>query len=270
MNKMFINESEKERIKKLYESVGIILLEDNLFGLIARRALSFIGKNEDDIARLFQTTESAVLKNLDDVVGAAMKAKNVNELEQLQARLMHVFNPSGMAENVVEAQQKVKNFLNGYAKAKGRSNFKQMKDEITNPPKQNAQQPSQNAQQSSPKNDDWAEIKTKQPGTTYGTSWFSGKRISNRTIDAFLDSNSKYKINWADIKNKGNGKTPEEWAAYYNKLISQAIKTGDYQYISSKGFESVGISNFREFLKNNIQKVNEVVPETGRWSVNFK
>ena len=56
----------------------------------------------------------------------------------------------------------------------------------------------------------------------------------------------------------------------YNKVIAKAIKTGDYSYVSSGGFEKFGITNFRDFLKNNIEKINEVIPESGRWSVNFK
>jgi hypothetical protein len=198
----------------------------------------------------------------------AIKAKNLSQIEELQARLMHIYNPSGMAENIPAAQQKVRNFLNGYAKSKGKTNFKQMKDEIINP-QQGAQQ-GRTSDSRPARGDDWAEIRTKQPGTAYGASWFTGKRISNRTIESFLNPDSKYKINWVEIKNKGNGNTPEEWAAYYNKLIAKAIKSGDYSYISSKGFESVGITNLREYLKNNIERVIEIIPETGRWSVIFK
>ncbi len=98
--------------------------------------------------------------------------------------------------------------------------------------------------------------------------WFSGKRISNRTIDSSL--NSDREINWEYIHNKGNGTTPREWAAFYNKMIALAIHTGDYKYISRKGFESFGVDDFRKFLMENIEEVNEVDPETGRWSVNFK
>jgi hypothetical protein len=269
MKKFIFENEEKERIKKLYESVGIVLLEDNIFGKIARKALSFAEKNEDDIARLFKTTEVAIAKDIDEVIGAAFKANSISQIEELQARLMHIYNPSGMAENIPAAQQKVKNFLNGYAKSKGRTNFQQMKNEIVGGSGQSGQQ-ARTSQSRPAQSDDWAEVRTKQPGTVNGSSYFSGKRISNRTIESLLTPDSQYKINWADIKNKGYGNTPEEWAAYYNKLIAEAIQTGNYQYISSKGFESVGISNLREYLKNNIERVIEIIPATGRWSVIFK
>ena len=56
----------------------------------------------------------------------------------------------------------------------------------------------------------------------------------------------------------------------YNKFIANAIQTGDYSKISKSGFERYGIDNFREYLINNISKVNDVDPSIGRWSVNFK
>ena len=83
-----------------------------------------------------------------------------------------------------------------------------------------------------------------------------GNRISNKS---FTDD----KINWNSIS---NAKNLED----YNKLIAQAIQTGDYQYISRGGFENFGIDNFRDYLMNNISVVNELDPSIGRWSVNFK
>lgn len=95
---------------------------------------------------------------------------------------------------------------------------------------------------------------------------FSGNRISNRSFTA-------NDIDWTNIKNKGveqGNKTIQEYYDYYMQLIAEAIQTGDYQYISSKGFEKFGIDNFREFLQYNIKKVHEVIPDIGRWSVDFK
>jgi hypothetical protein len=83
-----------------------------------------------------------------------------------------------------------------------------------------------------------------------------GNRISNRS---FGDSD----IDWSKVTNAKNMND-------YNKLISQAIQTGNYQYISRGGFEKFGIDNFRDYLMNNISKVNELDPNIGRWSVVFK
>jgi hypothetical protein len=84
-----------------------------------------------------------------------------------------------------------------------------------------------------------------------------GNRISNISFGNGND------INWNPIQ---NAKNIED----YNKIIAQAIKSGDYSKISRAGFENYGIPNFREYLMNNITKVNEIDPLTGRWSVNFK
>jgi hypothetical protein len=69
-----------------------------------------------------------------------------------------------------------------------------------------------------------------------------------------------------DFTNITNAKNIDD----YNKFIAQAIESGDFSKISAKGFEKFGIPNFRDYLKNNIAKINEVNPTTGRWSVNFK
>jgi hypothetical protein len=83
-----------------------------------------------------------------------------------------------------------------------------------------------------------------------------GNRISNRS---FGDSD----IDWSKVTNAKNMND-------YNKLISQAIQTGNYQSISRGGFEKFGIANFRDYLMNNISTVNELDPNIGRWSVTFK
>ena len=91
---------------------------------------------------------------------------------------------------------------------------------------------------------------------------FKGQRISNRWYGFTNPEYSKF-IEWDKITNAKNMDD-------YNKIIAKAIKTNNYSHISSKGFEKFGINNFREYLQNNISKVNEVDPTTGRWSVIFK
>jgi len=173
-------------------------------------------------------------------------------LDDLQAKLMHFYNPSGQAVGVEAAKKNVVKFLNGYSKSKGKANWKVVRDEVSGAaPKPQAQaQPKPNA--------DYVQVRQNPVGGIFGNK-LSGQRISNRSFyDTISNIDSSKIANWGgSIDN-------------YNKVIARAIKTGDYQYISSGGFEKFGITNFRDFLKNNIAKINEVVPETGRWSVNFK
>jgi hypothetical protein len=168
MSKFLLNEEEIDNIRMMYESYGIILNEESIFGTIARKAVAWAGKNEDDIIKLFQTTEAALAKSIDDIVSASIKTRNLAQLDDLQAKLMHFYNPE------------------------------------------------------------------------------------------YLE-----KIDWSKVSNAKNMDD-------YNKVIAKAIKTGDYSYVSRGGFEKFGISDFRDYLKNNISKVNEVIPEIGRWSVVFK
>lgn len=264
---MILENIKKEEIKKLYESHGIFLLQEGI-GDFFRKISGIALKNEDDIFRAFKTNaDSFGLNFIDDIVTKSKSVKNLQDIENLQTQLMHSFNPSGLSENVPLAMEKTKKILNGYAKSKGKNNFQEIKDEIIGKINNNQTGQQQYGGQSNQqyKNNDWAKFNEKQKGTITGTSWFSGKRISNRTIDSIMP-----KIDWSKIKNKGNGKTPQEFTAYYNNLIAKAIKTNDFQYVSSKGFEELGIDHFREFLQNNISKIVEVIPESGRWSVVFK
>jgi len=229
--KKLLNESEKEQIKLLYESKGILLFEDTIWGALAKKALSWIGKNEDDIALLFKTTEKTLAKSIDDIVEVATKSKSVEQLDDIQMKLMHFYNPSGAAQNIPKAQQQMKNFLNGFAKSKGKQNWTQIKDEVIG--------------------------KVESSGaSSVIRDILKGQRISN---------NSFVKMK-PDFTNILNAKNMDD----YNKFIARAIKTGNYSEISSKGFEKFGIDNFRNYLKNNISKINEVDPLTGRWSVVFK
>jgi len=68
------------------------------------------------------------------------------------------------------------------------------------------------------------------------------------------------KINWNNVTNAKDMET-------YNKFIANAISSGNYSQISSKGFEQYGIDDFREFLKNRQQLDKRVYsdPKTGDW-----
>jgi hypothetical protein len=255
MSVLLLNEEEKNDIRGLYESHGIFLNEESIWGVLAKKAISWAGKNEDDIIKLFKTTEVALAKSIDDIVSLAAKSKNLAQLDDLQAKLMHFYNPSG--GQVEAAKQNVVKFLNAYSKSKGKANWKVIRDEVSGASPQQRPQPKPSSQGQNP-NDDYVQFSTNPIGAISGNK-FSGNRVSNRTLESYLN-----KIDSSVIKNWGGG------LGNYNKLIARAIETGDYQYISSKGFEYLGITDFRKFLKNNIAKVNEVIPETGRWSVTFK
>jgi len=264
---MILENIKKQEIKKLYESYGIFLLQEGI-GDFFRKIYGIALKNEDDIFRAFKTNADGFgLSYIDDIVIKSKSTKNLQDIENLERQLMHSFNPSGVKANVTSATEKTKKILNGYAKSKGKNNFQEIIDEIEGKINNNQTNQQQYGGQSNQqyKNNDWAKFYEKQKGTITGTSWFSSKRISNRTIDSIIS-----KIDWSKIANKGNGKTHQEFTAYYNNLIAKAIKTNDFQYISRGGFEALGISNFREFLQNNISQIVEVIPESGRWSVVFK
>jgi hypothetical protein len=255
--KKLLNESEKDRIRLLYESKGIILSEDSIFGSIARKALNWVGKNEDDIALLFKTSERALAKSLDDIIGIASKQKNISALDNIQMKLMHIYNPSALKENIPEAQRKMINFLNGYSKSKGKTKWSEIRDEVSGV----TPQPKPANAQPKPANDDFVQVRQNPVGGIFGNK-LSGKRISNRsfetTTDWYKDIDSSKITNWkGSIDN-------------YNKIIANAIKTGNYEGVSRGGFEKFGIMDFRKFLQNNISKVNEVDPSIGRWSVTFK
>jgi hypothetical protein len=228
-----ITESDMVRIIRriINESKEYILSEQ--WGSIAKKALSWVGKNEDDIATLFKTSEKALAQNMDEIVGTALKSKNIAQLDDIQMKLMHFYNPSGLKENIPAAQQQMKNFLNGYSKSKGKASWKVFREEITGttPPK-TAQGTAQASSQAS---------------SQAVRDIMKGQRVSNRWYGFTDPSYSKY-INWDGIT---NAKNMED----YNKIIAKAIKTGDYQYVSRSGFEKFGIPNFREYLQKNIDKV---------------
>lgn len=249
MSKFLLNEEEKNGIRTLYESIGIFLNEDSVFGTIARKALAWAGKNEDDIVKLFKTTEVALAKSIDDMVSLATKSKSLTQLDDLQAKLMHFYNPSGQVAGVEAAKKNVVKFLNGYSKSKGKANWKVVRDELSG----TAPKPQAPAQASA--------------GSKVTNNLMKGKTISSDW--------SQWKPENIDFTKFS---TPQYWNTssldtkmyILNKNISSAIKKGNWNLVPIQGFEKFGISNFREFLQKNIDKVNHVYDDFGSWSVNFK
>jgi hypothetical protein len=243
MKKFIITEEEKNNILGMYKNT---LLNEDIFsqfiGALSKFARKAITQSEDDLIKAFRTTEVALAKNIDDIVNLSLKSGKIDDIQTLEAKLIHAFDPSGT--NPQMAQEQVKKFLNSYAKSRGNTGWKDIRSKA---------QPSQSGSA--------AQSNTAGASTSAVRNMFSGNRISNRSFG--VDTEWSKFIEWDKILNAKN-------IDDYNKLIAKAIKTGDYSHISSKGFERFGIDNFRDFLKNNITKVNEVIPETGRWSVIFK
>jgi hypothetical protein len=194
MSKFILYEQEKNDIRTMYESIGIFLNEDNLIGTLARKALAWAGKNEDDIIQLFKTTEIALAKSIDDIVNLATKSKSLTQLDDLQAKLMHFYNPSGQIAGVEAAKKNVVKFLNGYSKSKGKANWKVVRDEVSG----TAPKPQAPAQPSAKPNPDYAQVRQNPVGGMFGNK-LSGNRISNRS---FTGSNLD-QIDVSKIKNFG-------------------------------------------------------------------
>jgi hypothetical protein len=227
MGKFILNEKEKNDILTMYESMGIFLNEESVYGTIARKALAWVGKNEDDIVKLFKTTEIALAKSIDDIVNLATKSKSLTQLDDLQAKLMHFYNPSGQIAGVEAAKKNVVKFLNGYSKSKGKANWKVVRDEV----------------------------KGVQPSSATSV----GSRVTNNLMKGKTISSdwSQWKPENIDFTKFS---TPQYWNTssldtkmyILNKNISSAIKEGNWNLVPIKGFEKFGISNFREFLQKNI------------------
>jgi hypothetical protein len=240
MKKFIITEEEKNNILGMYKNT---LLNEDIFsqfiGALSKFARKAITQSEDDLIKAFRTTEVALAKNIDDIVNLSLKSGKIDDIQTLEAKLIYAFDPSGT--NPQMAQEQVKKFLNSYAKSKGNTGWKDIRSKA---------QPSQSGSA--------AQSNTAGASTSAVRNMFSGQRVSNRwygwkpeNIDF---SKFSVKLSFDDL----------------NKQIAEAIKTKNWSLVPRSGFEKFGITNFREYLQNNILQVNEVIPETGRWSVIFK
>ncbi|NBO22336.1 hypothetical protein EBU94_03210 [bacterium] len=250
MKNFILETDERKRIINLYQSKGLILNEQ--LGALIRKAISWAGKNEDDIATLFKTSEKALAVTIDDIVSAAVKSKSVTQLDDLQIKLMHAFNPSGQVPNMVNAQAQVKNILNGYAKSKGQSNWTQIKNSVTSPTQSAGQSAGASASSAA----------------AASANKLAGQRVSNRWYGWTPDN--------IDFTQMSNIKNIDE----LNKAIANALKSGNLNLIPRGGFDKLGIKStdfggygFRGFMKDQMinkgAKINEIIPEQGRWSVTF-
>jgi hypothetical protein len=249
MKNFILETEEKKRIINLYESKGLMLNEQ--LANVLKKAVGWAGKNEDDIATLFKTSERALATTIDDIVSTAVKSKSVTQLDDLQIKLMQEFNPPGQVPNIVNAQNQVKNVLNGYAKSKGYNHWGEIKNSVTSGgPKPNVGQPAGASTAAASRN------------------ILSGQRVSNRWY-GWTPNNIDFS-QMSDIKNIDE----------LNNAIANALKSGNWNLIPRGGFDKLGIKStdfggygFRGFMKDQIltkgAKINEVIPEQGRWSVTF-
>jgi hypothetical protein len=247
-----LTESDLTRIVKK------VILESNLlneiWGKMARMATKNIARSEDDIIRAFKTEEAALAKSInDDVVAIAIRNRSIQVLEDMEAKVIHFYNPSGSAAGMEQAKRETQKFLNGYAKSQGKSGWGQIRNEVTGsagPTYGGAAAGSSSAGSSS-------------AGSAYAgatRNMMAGQRVSNRW--------HLWKPQNIDFSKFSNPMTMEQ----LDRQIAKALKTGDYNLIPRYGFEKFGITNFRQFIKDQIgngARINEVIPETGRWSINF-
>jgi hypothetical protein len=88
----------------------------------------------------------------------------------------------------------------------------------------------------------------------------SGSKFSNEYLKQHAN-----KIDFSKIKNANS-------IDELNSLISNALSTSNYNYISNGGFERFGIPKFRDFLKNSqsMEELRLVDPKKGTWSFSLK
>jgi hypothetical protein len=86
-----LTESDLTRIVKrvIIEQNEIMLSEQ--WGQIAKKSLGMAAKSEDEIATLLKTTETTLLKSMDEIVGTALKSKSISQIDDIQKKLMHFY-----------------------------------------------------------------------------------------------------------------------------------------------------------------------------------
>lgn len=211
---------------QLVEVVKTILNEQP-WGKLARLARTVFSKTEDDIARLFATSEAKLAQELDElVIINGIKKKSITELDNVQKQVMHYFNPGDLANNT-EALKSAQNFLNGYAKSRKYPTWQSMRNEA------------KTATQSSGGKTSSSTATASSATSNINNMFKSGSVVSGNSL-------RNLQPDWSQITNAKN------WDEY-NKFIGDAIKTGNFNGISRKGFEKYGLTGqggFREWIQN--------------------
>lgn len=281
MKKIIITESQLQTIIEEVLPIG---------KLAARaRKLPNIESINDAIVAL--KNEAEMLETFDEIYKNASKRKNISELETLEARLIHMFAPSSVQDEVNLARVRAFRILNGYAILREFESWDELKTIAHNGGRKKSPLRPPEPKRTEPKRPEPTEKQNKYYSPEYEElanyyreilrrkkeqeareankprNLFSKRHISDRVLtdeewSKFLFG-KKIPIDWSKIK---FAKTPEE----YNKIIANAIDSADYKYISKGGFENFGVEDFQELLRNKIVTVNDLNPETGRWLVLFK
>lgn len=247
-------ENYKKRFYLLMESemgdVKPLISEDifsSLIGKLARTARKFVSMSEDDIMNAFRTTESALGKEIDDLVSNVMKSKKLADIETLEAKLVQIFDPSGM--NPKMAQEQTKKFLNGFAKSKNKTGWGQIRNEV-----------SENPKPFSSGSDD---------AFTSGAKTWANSGVGD--VSRFSKANFSVGTNY-QTKEAFNKIMAQELDKFKNLYGKQGFTDINqfFTLISSRGFEGYGIKNFRDFLRKNIENVTSVNSATGNWQIKFK
>ena len=146
-----ITEEEKNRILEMHSSKKEKLINENFvnllnsklgnikplvnedaftpfIGKLSRSSRKFAAQNEDDIIKAFNTTETALAKQIDDFVSAAVKSKSISDIQTLEAKIIAAIDPS--STNIAAAQEQTKKILNAFSKSRGKKNWAQIKSEV--------------------------------------------------------------------------------------------------------------------------------------------
>lgn len=250
MKKFVITEEDKKNILKMYKnnlSEGDIWSQ--IIGGLSRFARKTITQNEDDLIKAFKTTEAALAKNIDEIVETAIKSGNMNEIQNLEAKLINAFDPSGTNQQM--AIEQTKKFLNSYAKSKGNSGWKDIRSKA---------QPSQtgSASQSS--------TATSSSATRSAKEWANGK-LSSRSRFSGADFTQGTNYQNQDMFNKFMAQEAEK----FQKMSKLGLDINAFwSTISAKGFEKYGIKNMRDWLRKNVEGVYHADPSKGEWSIQLK
>jgi len=234
-----ISQEEKNRILEMHSPKKIISEQKQFLAKLC-------GGSVDDIFKMFSDD---VVKNMDDVF-ARVFTKPINLVQKGSQQFLK--SASGAEVPMKTVQDAIQLVAQGKLNASEIATYlpRQLADGsefrsiIVNNLKKRGAQPSSAFASA---------------GSKSTANLMSGTRVSNRWY--------LWKPENIDFTKFSNPKTTFD---ELNKNISSAIKTGNWNLVPRAGFEKFGITNFREFLQNNISKINEVDPSIGRWSVNFK
>ena len=234
--KFLINDDEYVRIQTLYESYGInLILEDNIIGKIARDIKKAGYIKDIETAKTVLKDMKDFVTYMDDIFGAAKKIKSLTSLDDIVAKLIHIYNPGGLPEKMGEAKTQVINLLNAYSQSKNFQNFARLKDDVMKA--ESSAKSASGGGQGFAKNSQQSGSYSKSAENALKDVFNSGNNISSDILKKYSQN-----IDWSKITNAKN-------IDDYNIWIAKAIQNPEnLKYISSGGFEKFGIEAARAAL----------------------